>query len=458
MIEQNQNIINQEYQDQMTYKYERKIQDGNLVIGNQFYRDLEVINMRFLEKFNIQTLMLYITNSMSLKFKSETIKELTLKLPFQKAYKFQNLIVDDLELENLEVLLFQDGNQLINDCLYNLAKFKKLHTLDISCNNVDLTHIHNVLSLTKLSMRLCRLKNIDQITSLINLENLDLSANEDIDINALCKVKSLIKLNISECNLQQIDQIGSLTNLEVLDVSLNELLKIDSISQLVNLKELIITQNTNIDIAPLQYLVGLIKLDLNSCGLRQLSALKSLTNLQILFLSFNDSIDITELQYLKNLTHLYLNKCNLASIYVLSPLTDLKKLIIGYNKIVHLNINFSRFTQLETLRVEGNLINDFTPLKNLDIFHESDQQRCFDLSKQRTPSQEELHVASQMKLVESPNFQLIEIQNIRKTLKNIFNEFQNKINAVSNKANSNNAKFISSVVRLFQQLDQYVSQ
>ncbi|CAL6011242.1 leucine-rich_repeat domain-containing protein [Hexamita inflata] len=392
---------------------------------------------------------------MSLKFKSETIKELIIRLPYHKEYKCQNLIADYLELENLEVLSFQDGNQLINDCLYNLAKFKKLHTLDVSCNNVNLTYIHNSLSLTKLSMRLCRLKNIDQIMSLINLEELDLSANIDLDINPLCNVTSLIKLNISECNLKQIDQIGSLTNLEVLDISLNELLKIDSISQLINLKELIITQNTNIDIAPLQYLVGLIKLDLNSCGLRQLSALKPLTNLQILFLSFNDNIDITELQYLKNLTHLYLNKCDLASIYVLSPLTNLKKLIIGYNRIVYLNINFSRFTQLETLRVEGNRINDFTPIKNHDIF---DEQRCYDISKQRTPSQEELCVASQMKLIESPNFQLVEIQNIRKTLKNKRNEFKNKINAVANNANSNDTQFISSVVRLFQQMDQSVSQ
>ncbi|CAL6031687.1 Hypothetical_protein [Hexamita inflata] len=137
------------------------------------------------------------------------------------------------------------------------------------------------------------------------------------------------------------------------------------------------------------------------------------------------------------------------------PSQTQKKLIIGYNRIVHLNINFSRFTQLETLRVEGNRINDFTPIKNHDIF---DEQRCYDISKQRTPSYEELCVASQMKLVESPNFQLVEIQNIRKTLKNKRNEFKNKINAVANNVNSNNAQFISSVVRLFQQMDQSVSQ
>ncbi|CAL6002344.1 Conserved_hypothetical protein [Hexamita inflata] len=123
-----------------------------------------------------------------------------------------HLNVDDLDLENLEVLnLYR--NSLENDQLYNLTKFKKLHTLDVSFNKVDLTHIHSATSLTTLAMPGCGLYDIDQITYLINLE--------------------------------------------VLNVADNQLLTTNSIGSLLNLKELDISYNDNIDIAPLKDLVGL---------------------------------------------------------------------------------------------------------------------------------------------------------------------------------------------------------
>ncbi|CAL6011251.1 leucine-rich_repeat domain-containing protein [Hexamita inflata] len=98
-------------------------------------------------------------------------------------------------------------------------------------------------------------------------------------------LSSLRILNLSNCYLKQIQQIGSLKNLEDLDISLNEQVKIDSLSQLIKLKELNISWNKQMDIAPLKNLVGLIKLILCSCGIRSISVLKHLINLQFLDLS-----------------------------------------------------------------------------------------------------------------------------------------------------------------------------
>ncbi|CAL5986372.1 leucine-rich_repeat domain-containing protein [Hexamita inflata] len=395
----NQIILNQEYNEYMIRKYDEKIEEGDLKIGNQNRGDPEVKNLRFIEKLNIRTLTLFTDNVMSLKLRSNTIKELSFVKPLKLVL---NLNVNDLELENLEILrLFRNGfkirNKLQNSQLFNLSKFNKLHTLDVSFNNVDLTHIHSVLSLTKLSMQ--------------------------------------------SCGLKSIDQIESLTNLEYLNISNNLLQSTDSVSLLVNLKELYINNNENIDITPLNNLVGLINLGLSRCGLKQLNTLKSLINLQFLDISDNSNINITELQYLKNLTHLEMNDCDLVSIYVLRPLMKLKELSILRNKIVYLDANINEMKQLEELIAEDNRISDFSSL----------EKRYNNQELQDTPSQEELRDANTMRYIESPNIQLKQIQNKRKILKMAFNDFKQKINASINNAHQIHTMFTVNVVHLFQQ-------
>ncbi|CAL6002208.1 leucine-rich_repeat domain-containing protein [Hexamita inflata] len=389
MTEQIKNVQNQEYDANMTCKYQSKIKDGRLEIGDWLNGDRDVTNLEFIKKLNISTLILFMDEQISLKLRSDTIKELSMKKSIRMEDSVLSLKVDDLELESLEVLDLQCNN-LGNNQLYNIAKFKKLHTLSVSFNKVDLTNIHNVTSLTKLSMRYCGLQNIDQIISLINLEDLDLSANIGIDITPLFQIQSLTQLNMSDCKLKQIDQIGSLTNLEVLNLSFNQLQIIDSIGLLVNLKELNIGNNKNLDITPLKSIICLIKLYLNNCELKSLSALKTLTNLQYLDLSSNDNIDITELQYLTNLTYLDLKCCELVSICVLRPLVNLESLDIEFNKILNLDNHFNEIKQLQALKIQGNLINDFTQIEkhqNFNILNKSDKQQSFSISFQVQPSQ-----------------------------------------------------------------------
>ncbi|CAL6011162.1 leucine-rich_repeat domain-containing protein [Hexamita inflata] len=357
MTEQNQNILNQEHDAKMTRKFKGKIQGGNLDIGNYERVDPDVRNLSFLEKFNIQTLKIYISEKMNLKLRNNQIKELTLKLPKNKKDQVLNWNIDDFELENLEILQLQD-NIMKNDQLYNIAKFKKLQTLDVSQNNVDLMHIHCVISLTKLSMRRCGLSKIDQIKVLVNLEDLDLSSN----------------------NIQNID----------------------SIRQLVNLKALYIGANKLIDITALKDLIGLIKLNMSRCDLGQLSALKPLINLQTLHLSFNSNINITALQYLKNLTHLHLDYCNVVSVWALRPLVKLKQLQIAYNKIVDLDSSLQEMKLLEYLYADGNRVSDFTSIEKLKNFNKLDQNgyRCFVISDQTPLSLQELLQADIMRCIE----------------------------------------------------------
>ncbi|CAL6063436.1 leucine-rich_repeat domain-containing protein [Hexamita inflata] len=519
VTEQNQNALNEEYDAKMTRKYEGKIKDGYLQIGDLFDGgDPEVTSLRFLEKFNIQTLKLNISSDMSVKLRSNTLKKLnvvTYNLLLNQNEEQHddnedddeddqpqrlNMQVDDLELENLEVLKLEN-NKLENNQLYNLAKFKKLHTLNVSDNKIDLTHIHIVRSLTNLSMRECGLKNIDLISSLVNLEELDLSLNRDIDLNPLRKLKSLTTLYLRECGLTRIDQITSLVNLQELDISLNEdldlnplrklkclttlylrncgltnidqiallinlevldiaynqLLTINSLSSLVNLKQLDISSNYKIDITSLKDLVGLIKLNMQSCNLRQLSALKSLINLQHLDFSYNPNIIITELQYLRNLTHLNLKLCNLVSVYVLRPLVNLEVLHISYNNIVHLDANLDKMKNLEKLSAEGSRISNFSSLEKHPNYNNLDEKgkRCFEISYQRDPSEQQLCKANKFRKIERPNIQLKEIQNQHKALKTTLQKFKKQLNAVMNNARQSQIQFTANMVRLFQQLNQF---
>ncbi|CAL6011188.1 Chain_A [Hexamita inflata] len=211
-------------------------------------------------------------------------------------------------------------------------------------------------------------------------------------------------------------------------------------------QQLDISSNKQIDIAPLKDLTCLIKLDMSRCGLRQLSALKSLINLQFLDISYNSNVNITALQYLKSLTHLYLNNCNIVSLYVLRPLANLEELRIASNKIVYLDANLNEMKYLEELRVQYNLVGDFSQIEKRQNFNNIG-------NFQDMPSQEELHTANKMRRIEGPNVQLKYIKH--KTIKTTLNNCKQKINVVMNRMCSNHVQFSSSIVRLFQQLDQF---
>ncbi|CAL6031581.1 leucine-rich_repeat domain-containing protein [Hexamita inflata] len=191
---------------------------------------------------------------------------------------------------------------------------------------------------------------------------------------------------------------------------------------------------------------------MNCCGLQQLSALKLLINLSTLNISNNSNINITILQYLKNLTHLNLLRCNLVSIYVLRPLVNLEELRIANNKIVYLDANLNKMNKLEKLSVKDNLISNFFSLEQYQYFNNI---RNFNIQDQQIASEEELHYANQMKLIENTNFQLQEIQNKRKRLQTVLNECKKQINAILNC--HDHIQFSTSVAHLFEMLNNPVS-
>ncbi|CAL6033714.1 Conserved_hypothetical protein [Hexamita inflata] len=244
--------IQNDYDIQMTQKYENRIHNGELVICAN---DKQLSSLAFIDNFNVKQLKIIGESLANFKLRNTTITEFTICEPQY------NLKVDNMELENIEILRLKN-NKLVNDNLSNISKFKKLYNLNISNSNVDLTHIHTITSLTSLSMQ--------------------------------------------ECGLKYITQIKQLINLKILDISHNSLQNIDSIKFLKKLKDLNISFNSLINITPLQYLTNITKLEIEQSNIISICVLRSLTNLEFLNLANNKIVHIdtalnnmTKLQYLK---------------------------------------------------------------------------------------------------------------------------------------------------------------
>ncbi|CAL5972750.1 Conserved_hypothetical protein [Hexamita inflata] len=127
------------------------------------------------------------------------------------------------------------------------------------------------------------------------------------------------------------------------------------------------------------------RLTLNNKQIGTLDGIQWLTQLRYLNLDNNNLTEIHQLQYLQELTHLSLNHNSISGVYPIaslskmyqlelchnhiadiSPLSDLqvKVFYISYNLITDLSI-ISYMCQIEDLSIDGNYIQDFSPLQAL---------------------------------------------------------------------------------------------
>ncbi|CAL6002464.1 Leucine-rich_repeat [Hexamita inflata] len=114
---------------------------------------------------------------------------------------------------------------------------------------------------------------------------------------------------------------------------------------------------------------------------------------------------------------------------------------------------------LKELYLLRNSISDFSSLEKHQNFNNIDEDgdRCFNISYQnKYPSEEQLRKANKMRIIESPNIKLKEIQINCRTFKTSFTNFKNQINTDMN--NYNHIQFTSSVAHLFEKLTQVISQ
>lgn len=257
----------------------------------------------------------------------------------QKSYILEfhyknHILFDSSEIDDDVILQFKEVSLLdlsfhYNIEGYNLIKFKKLVSLDLShISNLVHENVGLLSDLPYLIELRLKGKNIPDcyISDLTNLELLDISENFSFIGHGLLSLTKLRELNISDGKICSVF-ISELTNLTKLNVSSNENFYSENLVLLTKLKKIILKFNKNINGKPLgvltnlehlnlacssisdgKFISNLVKLehlDLFGCGEVYDRHITTLTNLKKLHASgTNNKITIEGIKKLTNLEHL----------------------------------------------------------------------------------------------------------------------------------------------------------
>ncbi|MFX1555996.1 MAG: leucine-rich repeat domain-containing protein [Promethearchaeota archaeon] len=215
-----------------------------------------------------------------------------------------------------------------------------------------------------------RIKEINGLEKLINLEILDISMNQIIEINgieSLINLKTLLLGNFTHNDGNEITEIKgleSLTHLEYLDLSFNRITKIKNLDNLTSLKFLSLRKNNIIEITGLKKLRNLERLNLGGNQIKEIKGLERLTNLKQLYLEGNQITEIKGLETLTNLEWLDLSFNRIKEIEGLENLLKLSVLNLNHNQITEVN-KLENLINLRLLHLDKNRIVKIYNLENL---------------------------------------------------------------------------------------------
>ncbi len=218
-------------------------------------------------------------------------------------------------------------------------------------NNDGEIQISEAESVLNLKLFFLQISSIQGIEYFINLEYLDISANQLTNVSPLY---NLTNLKILDCNSNFITELdlSNLINLEDLNCAANLLSNLD-VNSLVNLKELgsHYNQLNHLNVS------GLTQLEILDCSNNELTSLdlSSLLSLQMFYCSYNNLSELN-LGGLLNLNTVYCQSNQLTYLEV-SGCNELEFLECSYNILTNINISgavnlynfFASYNQLITL-------------------------------------------------------------------------------------------------------------
>ncbi|CAL6059300.1 NACHT_domain-containing protein [Hexamita inflata] len=108
-----------------------------------------------------------------------------------------------------------------------------------------------MIQLTNLKLDGCDLKNVDFLKPLVNLNQLDLSRNENINIHSLQFMKQLTKLNVYRCSLIDLTYLEPLINLKQLNISQTNIIYLEPLKELIQIECLDAKFNLILDVTVL---------------------------------------------------------------------------------------------------------------------------------------------------------------------------------------------------------------
>lgn len=223
---------------------------------------------------------------------------------------------------------------------------------------------HFASSLRVLELYENRLRTLDGVEVLVNLEVLDVSYNRlgKLDPKVLLPLTKLVKFYCAENKLAEVPLgvFAHMTKLEVLDLGGNLLRVLQGVDHLPSLRELWLGKNKMDRIDNLVGLPSLVRLSLQSNRITRMENLDQLTSLQELYLSDQGIAQVEGISQLVALNTLDLTNNRITSLADFPPeLVELTDLWLAANQIesfAHVELLAQRcpLPKLDTLVFERN--------------------------------------------------------------------------------------------------------
>ena len=172
-------------------------------------------------------------------------------------------------IENLEGIQYAKSAKMINICYIAGVEGKRIKNIQ---------PLSNLTQLQTLLLKQDGLTDITPLKTLVNLQELDVSENLEIaDISAIKEMKKLRTLNLCFNKIKNVDEIAGLTALEYVNLSNN---KITTLPDLKNLTEVTFLDISNNELTDISAIVGMKHLkELNLSGNTGIKDIKPLANL-----------------------------------------------------------------------------------------------------------------------------------------------------------------------------------
>ncbi|RLV95732.1 Protein phosphatase 1 regulatory subunit SDS22 [Spathaspora sp. JA1] len=232
--------------------------------------------------------------------KIASIEDLNLKrfTKLQSLCLRQNLItsivgIKDLSDELTELDLYDNRINHISSSIKHLTKLKNL---DFSFNLIkNIKNIETLVDLENLYFVQNKIKQITNIEKLTKLKNLELGGNKIEKIENLDTNINIQQLWLGKNKIYKFENLNPLVNLRVLSIQSNRITKIEGLENLINLEELYLSHNGIEKIENLEHNINLQVLDITSNKLKHIENIKHLSKLTDFWCSYNQISNFQEI-------------------------------------------------------------------------------------------------------------------------------------------------------------------
>ncbi|CAL5989398.1 leucine-rich_repeat domain-containing protein [Hexamita inflata] len=207
--------------------YKNKVRNNTLTIEKSIYDIVQ--NIQFVDQLPINVLKVYY--SYDIRFDRVPSKITNLQFTNSPQTNFTGLE----QMKQLMILSLND-NQLSQ--INFISSLINLTNLNV-CSNIikDLSPLQNLIQLKEINLNFNKIQDISPLKKLVKLEIIHLNSNQVIDVHPLKYLKELTQLYIRQNKIITIKPLHSLTKLAICDLNYNFIQDISNMPLISSLEE-----------------------------------------------------------------------------------------------------------------------------------------------------------------------------------------------------------------------------